>query len=130
MWHGEGFTEWHKVKSANPLFYGHYQQRAPHEEIGYYTLADVETLKKQTSLMKKCGVYGQVFYHYWFDGKLILEKPAQLLLKDKSIDMPFCFCWANENWTRKWDGNEDDVILKQNYSAQDAKEFIDYLLPF
>jgi lipopolysaccharide biosynthesis protein len=129
-WHGRGFTEWTKVRSANPLFYGHYQQRVPHKDLGYYSLISSEMLKKQVELMKCSGVYGQIFYHYWFTGKLILEKPAQMLLADKSIEMPFCFCWANENWTRKWDGNENEILLGQEYSEQDAIQFINYLIPF
>jgi lipopolysaccharide biosynthesis protein/glycosyltransferase involved in cell wall biosynthesis len=130
LWHGKGFTEWNKVISSNPLFYGHYQQRAPHDDIGYYSLTTTDTFKQQSLLMKQAGVYGQVFYHYWFSGKLILEKPTQMLLADSSIDIPFCFCWANENWTRKWDGNESEILLQQNYSAQDAEAFINYLIPF
>ncbi|HAE42511.1 MAG TPA: hypothetical protein DCG34_06260, partial [Clostridiales bacterium] len=129
-WHGKGFTEWTKVRSANPLFYGHYQQRVPHDDIGYYSLASSDMFKKQVDLMKSSGVYGQIFYHYWFTGKLILEKPAKMLLADKTIEMPFCFCWANENWTKKWDGNEDEILLGQEYSEQDAIHFINYLIPF
>ena len=123
-WHGKGFTEWSKVRSANPLFFGHYQQRVPHEDIGYYSLNSPEMLKKQLELMKRSGVYGQIFYHYWFTGKMILENPAKILLADKSIEMPFCFCWANENWTRKWDGNENEILLGQEYSELDAIQFI------
>jgi len=130
MWHGKGFTEWHKVRGINALFYGHYQQRVPHTDAGYYTLTSTEILRKQASWMKQAGVYGQVFYHYWFSGKLILEKPTQMLLADPTIEMPFCFCWANENWTRRWDGNEQEILLRQNYSAQDAEDFIRYLIPF
>ena len=129
-WHGKGFTEWNKVQSANPLFYGHYQQRVPHKDLGYYFLNSPKMLKKQAELMRLSGVHGQIFYHYWFQGKLILEKPAQMLLVDKSIEMPFCFCWANENWTRKWDGNEDEILLEQKYTEQDAIQFINYLIPF
>ncbi len=129
-WHGKGFTEWHKVRAASPLFYGHDQQRAPHDDLGYYSLATIDTLKTQLSLMKAAGIYGQIFYHYWFGGSKILERPAQMLLEDKSIDMPFSFCWANENWTQKWDGNEDEILLAQDYSGEDAKAFIEYLIPF
>lgn len=128
--HGKGFTEWTKVSAAQPLFYGHYQQHIPHSDIGYYHLTSSEILKKQASIMKRTGVYGQIFYHYWFSGQLILEKPAQLLLANKDINMPFCFCWANENWTKKWDGNESETILEQTYSQNDAKDFIKYLIPF
>ena len=129
-WHGKGFTEWTKVQAANPLFKGHYQQHIPHDDIGYYLLDTPETLRMQARLMQKAGVYGQIFYHYWFSGKLILEKPAQMLLANPDIVMPFCFCWANENWTKRWDGNEDEILLGQNYSPDDAREFIQYLIPF
>jgi len=129
-WHGEGFTEWYKVRAANPLFAGHYQQHIPHPDIGYYLLDSPATLEKQANLMKKAGVYGQIFYHYWFGGRLILEKPAQMLLANPQIEMPYCFCWANENWTRRWDGNESEILLAQDYSEQDAGAFIRYLMPF
>lgn len=129
-WHGKGFTEWTKVKSARALFLGHFQQHIPHKDIEYYLLDTPQTLKNQADMMHKSGVYGQIFYHYWFTGKLILQEPAKMLLDNKDIDMPFCFCWANENWTRKWDGNDDDVLLEQVYSASDAREFIRYLIPF
>lgn len=129
-WHGQGFTEWTKVRAANPLFVGHYQQHIPHPDLGYYLLDGPDTLRKQADLMHQAGVHGQVFYHYWFGGKLILEDPARTLLAHPDIDMPFCFCWANENWTRRWDGNESEILLAQNYSADDARAFIRYLIPF
>ena len=129
-WHGVGFTEWHKVRAANPLFQGHYQQHVPHPDIGYYQLNGPEILEKQAGLMRQAGVHGLIFYHYWFSGRLILEKPAQMLLANPQIQMPFSFCWANENWTRRWDGNEQDVLLGQVYSPEDAKAFIEYLIPF
>lgn len=129
-YHGKGFTEWTNVASAEPLFNGHYQQHVPHKEIGYYHLNSVDVLKKQAEFMKKVGLFGQIFYHYWFSGKMILEKPAQMLLDNKDIDMPFCFCWANENWTKKWDGNVRETILEQVYSKEDAASFIQYLIPF
>jgi lipopolysaccharide biosynthesis protein len=129
-WHGAGFTEWTKVRAANPLFQGHYQQHIPHSDIGYYTLNSAQVLRQQAGMMRKAGIHGQVFYHYWFSGKLILEHPAKMLLENADIDMPFCFCWANENWTRRWDGNEDDILLKQTYSREDARAFIRYLIPF
>lgn len=129
-WHGEGFTEWTKVGAAQPLFKGHYQQHIPHDDIGYYMLDSADTLHKQAELMKKAGVYGQVFYHYWFSGQMILENPAKMLLANPDVEMPYCFCWANENWTRRWDGNEREILLGQTYSAQDARDFISYLIPF
>lgn len=130
LWHGKGFTEWTKVRAANPLFRGHYQQHIPHPDTGYYLLDSSDILKKQADQMKQAGVNGQVFYHYWFSGKLILESAARMLLANKDIPMDFCFCWANENWTRKWDGNEDEILLGQDYSNEDARAFIQYLIPF
>ncbi|MCF5647559.1 glycosyltransferase, partial [Pseudomonas syringae] len=129
-WHGKGFTEWTKVKASTPLFKGHYQQHRPHEDIGYYLLDSPAILKKQASLMRDAGVHGQIFYHYWFSGKLILEEPVKILLENKDVEMPFCFCWANENWTKRWDGNDAEVLLAQHYSASDARDFINYLIPF
>lgn len=129
-WHGKGFTEWNKVRSANQLFQDHYQQHVPHEDLGYYLLDSAVQLRRQAEMLKRAGMHGFIFYHYWFTGKLILEKPAQYLLSDTSLDIPFCFCWANENWTRRWDGNDKDVLLAQHYSKQDARDFIQYLIPF
>lgn len=129
-WHGEGFTEWYKVRGANPLFQGHYQQHVPHPDVGYYHLDSSAPLKRQAEMMRAAGIHGMIFYHYWFSGRLILEKPAQMLLADPDVAMPFCFCWANENWTRRWDGNEQEILLGQVYSAEDAAAFIRYLIPF
>lgn len=130
LWHGPNFTEWTKVRGATPLFEGHYQQHVPHVDIGYYLLTSPEVLQRQADQMKKAGVHGQVFYHYWFTGRMILEKPARMLLENEQVEMPFCFCWANENWTRRWDGNEREILLGQNYSREDAQAFIEYLIPF
>jgi lipopolysaccharide biosynthesis protein len=129
-WHGKGFTEWHKVRSAQPLFHGHYQQHIPHDDTGYYLLDTSAQLRIQAEQLKKSGVHGFIFYHYWFSGTLILEQPAQMLLREADIAIPFCFCWANENWTRRWDGNEQEILLGQVYSPDDARSFILYLIPF
>ena len=129
-WHGPGFTEWTKVTASSPLFEGHYQQHIPHNDIGHYVLEDTNVMKKQAAMMQSAGVHGMIFYHYWFSGRLILEKPVRMLLSDKTVEMPFCFCWANENWTRRWDGNEDEILLKQTYNRDDARAFIQYLIPF
>lgn len=129
-WHGTGFTEWFKVRSAFPLFEGHYQQHIPHPDLGYYTLEDSRTLRQQAAMLKQAGMHGMIFYHYWFTGRLILEKAAQMLLAETDIDLPFCFCWANENWTKRWDGEDQEVLLAQTYSRDDAQAFIEYLIPF
>lgn len=124
LWWGKGFTEWVNTKKSKPKFAGHYQPRTPHKDFGYYTLDNVDTIKKQVELAKQHKIYGFIFYYYWFSGKRLMEKPVDLFLKDKSIDFPFCFCWANENWTRTWDGLEDDVLIKQDYKKDDYRKFI------
>lgn len=129
-WHGAGFTEWHKVRSAQPLFVDHYQQHVPHSDIGYYSLEDKAVFSQQLDMMHMAGVHGLIFYHYWFAGRRILERPAQMLLNSPEIAMPYCFCWANENWTRRWDGNEKEILLGQSYSDEDARAFITDLIPY
>ena len=144
-WWGEGFTEWHTVKSARPLYEGHEQ---PIKPVEYYDLLDKVTMEKQAHCMQGYGIDGMCFYHYYFEnGKKILEKPAENLLRWKDINMPFCFYWANESWVRSWSnirGNswsevfEDDmksdsesVLLNQNYGGKaEWKEHFYYLLPF
>ena len=123
-WWGKGFTEWTNVRKGRPRYEEHDQPRIPHDDFGYYDLSDVETLKKQVQLAKAHGVYGFAIYYYWFSGHRLLEKPLELLLEHKEIDMPFMAVWANENWTRTWDGLENDVLIRQNYTKKDPKNFI------
>ncbi|MDE7311636.1 MAG: glycoside hydrolase family 99-like domain-containing protein [Eubacterium sp.] len=123
-WWGEGFTEWVNVKNGDARFYGHYQPRVPHKDIGYYDLSDIRVLEKQAQLAKRHGIYGFCFYYYWFSGKRLMETPVDLLLKNPQIDLHFCLCWANENWTRAWDGKNRDILIAQNYSVQDDHNFI------
>lgn len=122
-WWGKGFTEWTNTKKAKPRFEGHYQPREPHVDIGYYTLDNVETIKKQVILARQHGIYGFCFYYYWFSGKRLMKKPIDLFL-DGSIDFPFCLCWANENWTRRWDGKNQDILIEQKYEKDDPVKFI------
>lgn len=128
-WWGEGFTEWVNVKNAKPLFNGHKQPLAPLNG-NYYNLLNKETVQWQTDLMHQYGLYGMVYYHYYFQGKLLLEKPAENLLKWKDIHQPFFFCWANHTWRRTWEGTQT-ILLEQTYGDIDAwEEHFQYLVPF
>jgi len=124
LWWGKGFTEWTNTKKARPFFKGHYQPREPHDDIGYYDLSDVEVLRKQVRLAKQHGIYGFCFYYYWFSGKCLLEKPLNNLLEHTDIDMNFCLCWTNENWTRRWDGKDKEILIEQKYEERDPLNFI------
>lgn len=128
-WWGKGFTEWVNVKKAKPMYKGHEQPRVPLNN-NYYNLLDDEVKVWQAELAKQYGIYGFCYYHYWFNGKLLLEKPMSQMLSNKKIDIPFCICWANEPWTRAWVG-EKKVLITQKYGKIDdwVKHF-NYLLPF
>lgn len=129
-WWGKGFTDWDNVKKAKPLFKGHLQPKIPLDN-NYYDMLNPETMLFQSELADKYSVYGFIYYHYWFNGKLLLEKPCELLLKHPEIKNHFCFCWANETWARTWDGHETSILIKQEYSGQmDWERHIAYLLPF
>lgn len=130
-WWGKGFTEWTNVKSSKPQFYGHFQPEIPYNE-NYYNLLNSDVQKWQAELATKYGIDGFCYYHYWFEGKLLLEKPMENMLKDHNINLPFCICWANESWARTWDGCEKNVLIKQNYSEDiiQWKAHFEYLLKF
>ena len=129
--YGKGFTEWTNTKKAKPLFENHYQPRIPLGE-NYYNLLDDGVMRAQAEMAKKYGVYGFCYYHYWFkDGKKLLEKPVEKMLEDKGVDIPFCLSWANENWTRKWDGGDNEIVVEQDYGTESEWEnHFQYLLPF
>jgi GT2 family glycosyltransferase/glycosyltransferase involved in cell wall biosynthesis len=128
-WWGEGFTEWTNVRRARPMFAGHQQPHVPHPDVGYYDLADDSVLQQQAEMARRHGIHGFCFYHYWFDGRRILEKPVERFLASGKPDIPFCLCWANENWTRTWDGLDREVLLEQRHSPDSDERFIRDLLP-
>ncbi len=123
-WWGNGFTEWTNVKNGRPRYEGHHQPRVPDPSFGYYDLSDVNNIKKQVNLAKEHGIYGFAIYYYWFSGKRLLEKPLDIILDHKEIDIPFCLIWANENWTRTWDGLEKNILIAQKHTEQDPENFI------
>lgn len=129
IWWEKGFTEWTNVTKSKPKFAGHYQPHLP-ADMGFYDLRVVETHMAQAALAKNYGIYGFCYYHYWFNGHLLLEKPLHLVLENPQIDMPFCLCWANENWSRRWDGRDQDLLKEQNYTPEDDYNHIHYLLRF
>ena len=129
--YGKGFTEWTNTKKAIPLYEGHYQPRTPLNE-NYYCLLDKGVMEEQAKMAKKYGLYGFCYYHYWFkNGKKLLEKPLEAMLQNPEIDIPFCICWANENWSKRWDGGDNEVIVEQDYGDfNELNNHIDYLCEF
>ena len=123
-WWGEGFTEWTNTKKAKPIYENHYQPRIPHKDIGYYNLLDVNVIRKQAELAKRHGIFGFCFYYYWFSGKRLMEKPLDILLNHPEIDINYCMCWANENWTRRWDGLDQEILIAQEYMDDDPEKFM------
>ena len=130
QWWGEGFTEWVNVKKSKSLYEGHRQPRVPLNN-NYYDLSDVNVMRWQAKLAKSYGIYGFCFYHYWFDGHLLLEKPVENFLNAKDIDFHYCISWANEHWTNQWVSINHKVLIEQRYGDDsDWKKHFEYLLPF
>lgn len=127
-WWGAGFTEWTNVRKAVPSFPEHHQPHVP-GALGYYDLRDPQARRAQAELAAAHGIHGFCYYHYWFNGKRLLETPFNEVLRSGQPDFPFCLCWANENWTRRWDGENSDVLAGQNHSHADDLAHIEALLP-
>lgn len=128
-WWGKGFTEWTNVTKSRPRFKGHYQPHLP-ADLGFYDLRLKEARIAQQTLAKSYGIDGFCYYHYWFNGHLIMEKPVEAHLNDKDETFPFMLCWANENWHRNWAGNYNSVLIEQNYCEEDDIAHFKYLLDF
>jgi lipopolysaccharide biosynthesis protein len=128
-WWGKGFTEWTNVTRARPLFPGHYQPHLP-AELGFYDLRVPETRLAQAQLARTHGIHGFCYYHYWFSGRRLLERPLDEVLRTGEPRFPFCICWANESWSRRWDGGEQDVLIAQVHNAETDSAFIHHLLPY
>ncbi len=122
-WWGAGFTEWTAIARGMPRFEGHYQPRIP-RDLGHYDLASPDAMRRQIKMARGAGIHGFVHYFYWFNGKRLLETPTETMLADRSLDFPFCLMWANENWSRRWDGSEQEVLIRQDYRLEDEPDLL------
>lgn len=117
-WWGKGFTEWTNVAKARPLFRGHYQPHIP-ADLGFYDLRVPEIRQAQADMARKYGIEGFCYYHYWFAGKRLLERPFNEVLQSGQPDFPFCLCWANESWSGIWHGAPDRILIEQTYPGHE-----------
>lgn len=128
LWWGKGFTDWVNVVKAKPNFVDHYQPHLP-ADFGFYDLRVPEVREQQADLARAHGIYGFCYHHYWFHGHRLLERPFSEVLKSGKPDFPFCLCWANESWTRRWDGAKHKILIAQEHSKNDDIAFIRDIIP-
>jgi hypothetical protein len=128
-WWGEGFTEWTSVRRSRPFFSGHRQPQIP-GELGYYDLLDATVHHRQQELARSHGISAFCYYAYWFNGRRLLKKPVELVLRERDLSLPFLLCWANENWTRTWDGMDQEILVSQDHDAERDASIIDDLAPY
>ena len=125
-WWGKGFTEWTNVVRARPQFAGHHQPHLP-ADLGFYDLRLPEARAAQAELAQEYGIFGFCYYHYWFNGHRLLERPVNEILSTGEPRFPFCLCWANENWTRRWDGKDAEILIAQQYGEEDDRRHMEWL---
>lgn len=128
QWWGKGFTEWHNVARARALFPGHAQPHLP-ADLGFYDLRLPEARQAQADLAREYGIGGFCYYHYWFNGRRLLNRPFDEIAASGSPDLPYCLCWANEDWSRAWDGRSRDLLIAQRYGREDDLAHIRFLIP-
>ncbi len=129
LWWGKGFTDWDNVVKASPNYKGHHQPHLP-ADLGFYDLRVEEVLEEQAALAKRYGIHGFCFYSYWFGGKHLLDLPLRRIREGGRSPIPFCICWANENWTRTWDGHQDQILIAQKHGEGEAEDFIAHMAPY